>query len=191
MAPNRLLLATSEGTYLYDIPSSSPDEVLELNPIWSSCSQLLVRAPVIGPSVVSDTDRPRAHCALWSGKDINRLDFSLEEAIDHEPHHALYEVHPHFDTSTILLGFNTGIQALRKDSKTVVAFLVSLALVQNSERGLVRLGRSKTGIEQARIELELPGGECVGDLSFDEMAGRLSVLDSSAGLVRVYELSPS
>ena len=53
----------------------------------------------------------------------------------------------------------------------------------------MRLGRSSTGIEQAKIQLEPAEAGCVGDLSFDEMTGRLSVLDPSAGFVRMYELS--
>ncbi|KAF7796118.1 hypothetical protein EIP86_007291 [Pleurotus ostreatoroseus] len=121
LAPNRLLLATSEGTYLYDIPPPPVNDILELSPIWSSCSQLLARAPAIGPSLFSDNDRCCAHCVLWTGKDIIRLDFPSEGAIDHEPRHALYEVYPHFNTSSVSLGFNTCIQVLGKDFNTAVA----------------------------------------------------------------------
>ncbi|KAJ3532732.1 hypothetical protein NM688_g7382 [Phlebia brevispora] len=196
LSPRRLLLAAAEGIYLYDIPKNSttsspcsPDGLIDLRPVWTTYSRWLTRTPIISAPALSDGPNPRARCMLWTGKDIFELDFPLGPVTD-DSRYMLHVIHTQYNHAPIYLGYSVGIQH-PQSAKKIPTPAFSLAYGFGCEPGHVRLGREGSCIKKARLEKEhvlLDGIDSVGDLSVDEISGRLSVLDGSTGHLQIYDI---
>lgn len=191
-----MLLAASEGMYLYDLPppeptfSCQPPDTVDLKPIWTTYSRWLTRTPIISPPVTYTDPLPRARCMLWTGKDVFDLDFPLGSVTD-DSRFMLHVVHTQYNHASIYLGYSTGVQ-YPPCSQRIPTPAFSMAFGWGCESGHLRLGREGPSVKKARMErahVAVDGTYSEGDVSMDELSGRISILDHSTGRLQLYDVA--
>ena len=198
ISPSRLLLAASEGIYLYDLPPPPPPgactEVTDLKPIWNTYSRWLTRTPLISQPVLYNDPRPRVRCMLWTGKDVFDLDFPLGPTAE-DSRFMLHVVHQHYNHAAISMGFSTGFQYPSAKRIVTPAFSLAYGCGHTLGPGHVRLGRHETSVRKARVESENflgsteHGVAAAVDVSVDELSGRLAIVRGSIRRLEIYDMA--
>lgn len=199
---SRLVLATSCGVYLYDMPSlesllddvssTHPRETIDLFPSWSTCGSFAMSAPVISPPVTYGHPKPRTRCMIWTGHDVHTLDVPAHPLQSPEAgdciQYSTSRVDTKFTHQTIqAVGYGIGVH--RHRSTDAPSIIVSAAVGDVTDPGYARLGRSSNAICQTTLKWE--PGVCVVDMSVDELSGNIAVLDcdeksSTARRLKIY-----
>ena len=186
---DRLLLATSSGIYLYQVPSlesmlekahhSQGAELTDVSPSWSTCGAWAMSTPLLSPPVLHGGARPRACCTVWTGHDVHTLDVPLHETASGEDKvgYSVARINQRFTHQT-LQTVSHGFALQRHRNADAPSVTVSMAVDSPSERGFVRLGRERAIVNQGSLKWE--SARCVIDISVDELSGRIAVLDADA-----------
>ena len=183
---DRLLLATSSGIYLYQVPSlesmlekahhSQGAELTDVSPSWSTCGAWAMSTPLLSPPILHGGARPRACCTVWTGHDVHTLDVPLHETASGEDKVGYFvaRINQRFTHQT-MQSVSHGLALHRHRSADSPSVLVSIAVDSPSENGFVRLGRERSLVRQGSLKWE--PGCCVVDISVDEVSGKIAVLD--------------
>ncbi|KAJ3535659.1 hypothetical protein NM688_g6946 [Phlebia brevispora] len=201
--PDRLVLATSCGIYLYKVPNLDTlirtsdgcmdGNVIDVFPTWSTCGAWAISTPLLSPPVIygEAIAKPRARCAIWTGHDMHILDVPLREGPCDFIQFWSARINKDYTHQTLqAVGHSLGVY--RHRSKEMPSAMVCLTVKHGDERGYVRLGREPNALREVKLKWE--DQSCLMDLSVDDVSGKIAVLEwangdeSSVKRLKVYSI---